>query len=81
MQKSHTKVFDPHRYRVLFPDRWSQFVRAHHRNAEEVAFVYGVTFQTACNWWHGTNRPSGDKVALAAMAYPDSFADIFGQAA
>jgi hypothetical protein len=33
-----------------------------------------VTFQTACNWWNGTHRPSGDKVALAALRDPQRFA-------
>lgn len=74
MQKSHNNVFEPHRFRAVFPDRWTSFLRAHHRSVEEVAVFYGVTFQTAWNWWQGSNRPSGDKVALAAITHPDSFA-------
>lgn len=75
------QAFDPHRYRVLFPARWSAFLRAHHRSAEEVAVFYDVTFRTAMNWWEGSHRPSGDKVALAAMTNPTGFQKYMGAAA
>ncbi len=84
-QMSHTnllaKSFSPHRYRAVFPDRWSQFLRRSYRNPEEVAFNFDVRFQTAQNWWNGTNRPTGDKVAMAAISRPVEFAQIMGQAA
>lgn len=73
MQKSFDKVFDPYRYRVEFPDLWSAYLRANFRNIETVAVSFDVTFQTACNWWQGTHRPSGDKVALAAIRDPEGF--------
>jgi hypothetical protein len=41
------RPIDPHRYRVMLPERRSGFLRAHHRTAEEVAVFYGVTFRTA----------------------------------
>lgn len=78
---SHAKVFEPHRYRARFPDQWSGFLRSNFRNAEEVAVVFGVTFQTALNWWHGTHRLSGDKVALAAVSMPERFRAAMGAAA
>lgn len=74
MQKSFDKVFDPFRYRTEFPELWSAYLRAHFRNIENVAVAFDVTFQTACNWWNGTHRPSGDKVALAAIRDPEGFA-------
>lgn len=73
--------FDPHRFRAVFPDRWAGFLRAHHRNPEEVAYCYDVTFRTAMNWWDGVVRPTGDKVALAAICFPADFQACFGEAA
>lgn len=84
-QKSHQNVFgqsfDPHRYRVLFPDRWAEFLRQNYRNSVEVAFNFDVTDQTATNWLNGTSRPTGDKVALAAAVKPAEFAKYLGTAA
>lgn len=75
MQKSFTKVLDPYRMRVEFPDLWAGYLRAHFPNPEAVSVAFGVTFQSACNWWNATHRPSGDKVALAALRDPEGFAD------
>lgn len=73
---------DPYRFKALFPDQWSAFLRAHHRRPEEVAVFYGVTFRTAENWWHGVTAGSGASVAQAALAHPDAFAAHFrGKAA
>lgn len=71
------RPFDPFRFKALFPDQWSAFLRAHHRRPEEVAVFYGVTFKTAENWWHGVNAGSGSAVALAALAHPEDFAAHF----
>lgn len=81
-QKSSTKTFphaahadklaqpfDPWRFKAVFPDRWSAFLRAHYRNAEHVAHEYGVRYQTALNWWQGAHRPSGQAVAQAALTH------------
>lgn len=73
---------DPYRFKTVFPDQWSAFLRAHHRRPEEVAVFYGVTFRTAENWWHGVTAGSGASVAQAALAHPDAFAAHFsGKAA
>lgn len=74
MQKSFSKVFEPYRFRSEFPDMWSAYLRASFRNPETVSVAFGVTFQTAWNWWNATHRPSGDKVALAALRDPEGFA-------
>ena len=68
---------DPYRFKTLFPDQWSAFLRAHHHRPEEVAVFYGVTFRTAENWWHGVNAGSGAAVALAALTEPAGFAAHF----
>jgi hypothetical protein len=74
--------FDPHAFRRSFPDRWSAFLRAHHRDATEVAFFYGVTDRAARDWWEGTSGPKGAVVAMAAQAQPEGFAAyILGDAA
>lgn len=70
-QMSLPKVLDPRAFRARFAHYWSDFLRANYRNPEAVAHAFGVTFQTACNWWNGTNRPSGDIVALAGRPFID----------
>lgn len=75
------RPFDLPRYRVVFPDLWSAFLRRHYRDVGEVAVTFDVTERQARNWWEGANRPSGDKVALAAMLHPQAFHDHFGRAA
>lgn len=68
---------DPYRFKMLFPDQWSAFLRAHHRRPEEVAVFYGVTFKTAENWWHGVTAGTGASVALAALSDPEGFTAHF----
>lgn len=70
-QMSLPKVFDPRAFRARFAFYWSDFLRANYRNPEAVAHAFGVTFQTALNWWNGANRPSGDVVALAGRSFTD----------
>lgn len=65
------KVFDPRGFRARFADYWSDFLHANYSNPEEVSVAFGVTFQTACNWWRGANRPSGDVVAMAGRQFMD----------
>jgi hypothetical protein len=74
LKKSFTKVLEPDRMRFEFPDLWSSYLRSNFRNPETVSVAFDVTFQTACNWWNATHRPSGDKVALAALRDPEGFA-------
>lgn len=73
-RRAHGWRVDPLPYRVAFLDRWSALIRHLFGSREDVASAFGVTFQTACNWWDGTNRPSGDKVALTAITWPEAFA-------
>lgn len=73
--------FDAGRYRTVFPDLWADFLRANYRGAIEVAFNFNVTEQTATNWLNGVSRPTGDKVAIAAMRCPVEFAAAMGVAA
>jgi hypothetical protein len=65
------KVLDPRVFRARFAHHWAEFLRAHYRRPEEVAVAFGVRYQTACNWWNGANRPTGDVVALAGRAFAD----------
>ncbi|OWJ71399.1 hypothetical protein CDV50_10365 [Haematobacter massiliensis] len=71
MQKSLSNLFEPRAFRLRFADYWSKFLRQNYRRPEDVAVAFGVTFQTACNWWDGLNRPSGDAVALAGRSFHD----------
>jgi len=60
--------------RVEFPEMWSRYLRAEFRNPQAVCLAFGVSFQTACNWWNAVGRPTGDKVALDVLAHPGRFA-------
>ncbi len=71
IQMSHAKVFDPRLFRARFAHYWSEFIRANYRSREEVAVNFGVTFQTASNWWDGANKPYGDSVALAGERFQE----------
>lgn len=66
---------DPYAYRRVFPDRWAAFLRSNFRNSVEVAAFFDVTHRTAENWMNGTGRATGDKVALAALSFPQTFID------
>ncbi|KEP68403.1 hypothetical protein DL1_11850 [Thioclava dalianensis] len=77
----HGWRYDPQPYRLEFLDRWAALIQHLFVTREDVASGFGVTFQTACNWWDGLNRPSGDKVALAAITWPDDFARFMGEGA
>lgn len=75
------KPIDPYAFRRCFPDRWSAYLRAHFRSSLEVALFFDVTERTAANWLEGSNRPSGDKVAIAAMMHPAGFKEHLTKAA
>jgi hypothetical protein len=60
--------FDLHRYRVVFPDRWSAFLKAHFRDHIHAAFVFGVSERTARNWFEGVSAPRAE-FALAACKH------------
>ena len=79
-RRVHGWRYDPLPYRAEFLDRWAALIRHLFVTREDVAAGFGVTFQTACNWWDGLNRPSGDKVALAAVTWPDEFTRFMGEA-
>ncbi|MEO9648797.1 MAG: hypothetical protein ABJ360_22425 [Roseobacter sp.] len=70
---SLSKVFDPRNFREFFAKRWSEFLQENYQNAEQVAVIYGVRYQTALNWWQGVNKPSGDVVAIACMRHGEEF--------
>lgn len=68
---SQSKVIERRRQRASFPGYWSEFLRTHYHNPEEVAVAFDVRYQTALNWWQGANRPLGDVVAFAGRAFLD----------
>lgn len=73
-----SRAFDPLHYKTVFPDRWAAFLRAHwNGDVLAIAVFFDVTTRTAENWLNGHGRATGDKVALAALAEPDSFATHF----
>lgn len=75
-QMSLAKVLDPYGFKRFFKYRFSQFLQANYRNAEEVAVVYGVRYQTSLNWWQGVNAPSGDTTTLVSIRHGSAFTDF-----
>lgn len=67
VKTSSSRTLDPRWMRAAFADVWAGWLAREFDSREEVAVAFRVTFQTACNWWDGTTRPSGDKVFLAML--------------
>lgn len=52
---------------------WADLVARRCGTRETCAAVFGVTFQTACNWFDGFSCPTGDKVMDAMDLWPEEF--------
>lgn len=52
---------------------WADLVARRCRSREECAVLFGVTFQTACNWFDGFSCPTGAAVLNAVRMWPDEF--------
>lgn len=63
---------DPHAIRRKFPEKWSGFLRAHFRDAVEVAYVFSVDAKTARLWWEGSTGPQGWAVDFAHRTFPNA---------
>jgi hypothetical protein len=61
---------DPRRFRALYPDRWSGFLRANFHSATHVACFFDADEKTARNWWEGTSGPQGWAVEFAMRSLP-----------
>lgn len=72
--------FDLHHYRIVFPDRWMEFLHAHFRDHVHVAFVFGVSERAARKWWEGVGAPRAE-FALAACKHIPGAADFLLEAA
>ncbi len=75
------RPIDLHRFRAVFPDRWSAFIRAHFQSTAHVAYFFGVDDKCARNWWNGTSGPSGAFVAAVCAQYPQAAAILWREAA
>ena len=56
---------DPMRFRAVYPDQWSAFLRGHFQSAQHVGVFFGVDGKTARHWWEGTTGPQGWAVDFA----------------
>lgn len=72
---------DPMAFRRLYPHRWSGFLRAHFRNATEVAVFFSVNEKTARQWWEGLTGPQGWAAAYAVAAIPSASQHLLRSAA
>jgi len=52
---------------------WADLVARRCGTREACAVMFGVTFQTACNWFDGFSCPTGDKVLDAIDMWPEEF--------
>lgn len=73
--------FDPHWLAGNLAGLWSDWLRAHFATPVVVASVFGVTTQTAYNWWSGTGRPTADKVLIADAVSGGAFTQAVRHAA
>lgn len=53
-----------------FTRRWSMLMIASFPSREACATHFGVTFQTACNWFDAINAPYGHHVDFATTSLP-----------
>lgn len=61
---------DPRRFRALYPDRWSAFLRANFHNATHVAAFFDIDDRCARNWLEGVTGPQGWAVEFAIRSIP-----------
>lgn len=59
-RRAHIHAYQPDR--ASFLRRWSLLMIASFSSREACAVHFGVTFQTACNWFDGLNAPYGHHV-------------------
>lgn len=63
---------DPYAIRRKFPAKWMGFLRAHFRDAVEVAYFFSVDAKTARLWWEGSTGPQGWAVDFAHRTFPNA---------
>lgn len=63
--------------RSQFARRWSLLMITSFSSREECAVCFGVTYQTACNWFDARSRPYGDAVDFAVHQLP-KYHDVMG---
>ena len=72
---------DLHRFRTVFPDKWSDLMRTHFQSGEHIAFFFGVSERTARGWLEGTSKLTGPSAILAAAQIPGAIQFLMGEAA
>ncbi|MEL6324596.1 MAG: hypothetical protein AAFQ84_10255 [Pseudomonadota bacterium] len=78
----HARPFDMDAFKRVFPERWTKFLRAHFRSADEVQVFFGVSHRMAEYYWNGGNfKPSGHLVAIAGAHFGPKFYHHFPELA
>lgn len=75
------RPFDLHRFRVVFPERWQAFLKAHFRSTAEIASFFDVDDKTARNWVEGCTKPTAPTAIIAIACIPGALAELTGCAA
>jgi len=74
---SRRPVLDPHGMHRNFPDIWADYLQRYYGGSRgRIMEGFRVDDRTVRAWLTGVNKPSGDKVALAAARHPDFFAEL-----
>ena len=68
--------FDLHRFRTIFPRRWSGFLQQHFQSSAHVAAFFGMDDRTARHWLEGTTAPNGATALFAAATIPGALAEL-----
>lgn len=75
------RPFDLHRFRVVFPEKWQAFLKAHFRSTAEIACFFEVDDRTAKNWVEGCTKPTAPSALIAVARIPGALAELTGVAA
>lgn len=75
------RPFNLHRFRAVFPDRWTAFLKAHFQSHAQIAAFFDVDDKTARNWLDGTTKPTAPTALIAVASIPGAMADLTGVAA
>jgi len=69
--KPPASFIDMDRFRRAFPQVVAEWLRAHFRDKEHVAFFFDRDERTARNWLAGINTPAGAEAVAMVLQFPD----------
>ena len=61
-------------FRDWFCPAFARWLQLNFENPVHVGRAFGVRHSTAQNWWNGSNRATGDMVAIVFLTFPSAVA-------